>query len=140
MQLEARALEPLDSEHAIARVLCLWVGERQAEQRQALGLAHAAPPVELQAVSTPGAQDRIANVVAGLGKEAAAWLGRALGKGEPVAALLLEAIGTQPAKQHVVGARVLGVQFQAVALEPLHLNRPAPDLLLAPWANWVGEG
>jgi hypothetical protein len=69
--------------------------------------------------------------MARLGEEAAAILRLAFGELEPVAALLHQPIGAQAAQQHIVGAPVLGVQLEAVALEPLHLHGPALDLLLA---------
>jgi hypothetical protein len=39
-------------------------------------------------------------------------------------------IGAEPAEQHVVGRLIPEVQFKAVALEPLHLEQAALDLLL----------
>src|SRR5262245_54261400 len=66
-----------------------------------------------------------------LGEKAAAILRLGLGEGKPVAALLIEPVDAQAAKQDIIGARILGVQLQTVALEPLELHRPALDLLLA---------
>jgi hypothetical protein len=136
VQLEARTLEPLDDEAAVGCVLGLRIGERQAEQRQALSLAGATPPVELQAVGTPRAQDRVADIMAGFGEKATARLGRTLGESEPIAPLLGQTVGAEAAKEHVVGAGVLGVQLEAVAFEPLHLDRLAFDLLFV----LIGDG
>ena len=81
MQLEARALEPLRGVLlAVAERLDLRVAQRQAEQRQILGLALAFLAVELQAAGVPGLQDAAADIVAGLGEEAAAGLRVALGE------------------------------------------------------------
>src|SRR5438067_964679 len=78
----------------------------------------------------PGLQNITADVVPGLGEEAAARRRAALGEGVPVAALLRQPIGAQPPQQHIIGASVLRVQLQPVALEPLNLERLALDLLL----------
>jgi hypothetical protein len=139
MQLEARALEPLDCVGLPFDQLLLRVAERQAEQRQALGRARTAFAVELQAAGAPGRQDRAADVVAGLGEELAYLARRRSREGHTVAALLIQAIRAEPAQQHVVGARVGGVQLQAGALEPLHLRRLAFDALLLLWPDREAE-
>ncbi len=109
VQLEARPLEPLDHEHAIWRRFGLRVAQRQAKQRQALGLAGAQRTVELKAAGAPGPQDRAADVVAGRGGEVAVELRLRSREGRPVASALRQAIGAQAAKQHVIGRLVLGV-------------------------------
>jgi hypothetical protein len=130
VQLEAGALDPLHRELLALDRLGHLVAERQAEQRQAFLEALAVAAVELQPAGLPGPPDLAADVMAGLGEEAAAVFSLALGEGEPVAALLLERVHADPAQQHVVGAGVLGVQLQAGTLEPLSLDRPVLDLLL----------
>ncbi len=72
-------------------------------------------------------------------KELAAILRLALRGALPVAAELAQALVAQPAQQHVVGSRVLGVQLEAVALEELRHVRAAAHLLLARRAEWQAE-
>src|SRR5262245_35646787 len=95
VQLEARALEPLHRVAPARRVLDLRLGERQAEQRQVLGLTLAPLAVELQPAGAPRLENVTTDIVASLGEEAAARLGAGLGEGEPVAALLLEAVDAE---------------------------------------------
>ncbi len=129
VQLEARALEPLDGKHPIRRIFGLCIAQGHAEQQQALGLAPAWRAVELKAAGAPGPQERVADVMAGGGEEAAAVLWLRLWEGRPVAAALPKAVGTEAAKQDIVGLAVFGVQLQAHALEPLRLEHPALDRL-----------
>src|SRR6266508_4371540 len=111
MILEARPLEPLHGVGlSVARCFDLRLGERLAEQRQAFGLALAAPAIELQSMRAPVAQERPAQAVAGRLEKHAAKLSLALREGEPVAAVLLEDRIAQPTEQNVVGRLVLGVQ------------------------------
>jgi hypothetical protein len=121
--LEARALKPL-GHHRVARAVGLGLrrGERQAKQRQALGLAGAAPAIELQAVAVPVAQERLAQVVPGLAEKPAAGPRLLLGEAGPVAALAAQLLIAQPAEQHIVGRAVLGVGLEALALEPLGIE------------------
>src|SRR5215213_9431297 len=90
--LEAGALEPLRQHSGAAGVgLQRRLGERHAEQRKALGLAHAAHAVEIQAMAGPGGPELRGDSVAGAGEEMwRGWVG--LGEGKPVAALLRQPI------------------------------------------------
>ncbi len=71
-----------------------------------------------------------------LGDEDAARLSPRLGggprEGEPVAALLSQTVDAQPAQQYIVRASILGVQLEALALEPLGLHRAALGALKRP--------
>jgi hypothetical protein len=74
--------------------------------------------------------------MAGFGEEPAAVLRASLRECEGIAALLGQPIGAEPTEQHIVGARILGVQLEPVALEPLHLQLTAFyrfDLLRRYW-------
>src|SRR4051812_25205978 len=73
----------------------------------------------------PGREDRAADIVAGLGEEAAVGLRFGLGEREPVAALLGQPVDAQPPEQDIVRSRVFGVQLQACTLKPLRLERLA---------------
>src|SRR5689334_9994315 len=73
--------------------------------------------------------ERAAQGMPTLGEVPAPWLLRALGEGEPIAALLDQAIDAQAAEQHIVGPLILRVQLQAIALEPLDLKGLALDQL-----------
>src|SRR6266498_3515004 len=126
MPLEARALEPLRL-YGLALLIGVLIrlGDRQAEQRQVLGIALAAPPIKLQAVGRPLSQKAdarllVADGVPGL-REVHAASHRAWhdGLGCPVDAALLERFGAQPPEQHVIGPRALLVQLEALALEVL---------------------
>src|SRR6266545_4834764 len=76
------------------------------------------------------------------------WPNRMAGRGEvvftiradlaeriPVALLRCQAIGAQAAQQHIIRPRILGVQLQPVAFEPLQLEW----LTLDPLAGLVGD-
>src|SRR5262245_42922997 len=90
-------------------------------------------------MAAPVAQERLADVMAGLSEEATAGLGGALRKSDPITALLAQAIRAKAAKQDIVGAYVLGVQLQAVALELLDLQAPFFDQLLVLRADREAE-
>src|SRR5687768_4312753 len=83
----------------------------------------------------PRGQNVAADIVAGFGEETAAGLRLAFGERKPVAPLLSEPIDTKPPEQYVVGARVFGVQFQTIALEPLHLEQLPFDLFILLWGD-----
>src|SRR3954447_16639788 len=100
MHLEARALEPLHRIPFGFDRLGLRVAQRQAEQCQTLGLALAAPPVDLEAIGPPGSQDVAAHIVARLGEESAVCLRLALGEREPITPLCRWAIDAEASQQH----------------------------------------
>jgi hypothetical protein len=122
VELEARSLEPLGQHRRAAAVgFHGRLRERHAEQRLALGKAGTAVPVELQPVAGPVAPELRRDRVAGLRE--IMWRARVgLRESEPIACLLLQPIDAESSEQHVVGGRILRVQFQAVALKPLHLE------------------
>src|SRR5690606_10220251 len=123
VQLEAGALEPLgEILAAVAAHLAAGLGEGQPEERQALGGAEAAPPVKVQAVALPVAQEGVADEVPRLGEILAAGLASAarLRLALPVAAELPQPLVAEAAEEHIVGSGVLGAQLEAVALELLH--------------------
>src|SRR5262249_54894202 len=57
----------------------------------------------------------------------------------PITFLSRQAIGAEPPKQHIIRRRVLGMQLEPVALEPLQLDHAAFDLLGTLIADWVAE-
>src|SRR5262245_22844145 len=57
----------------------------------------------------------------------------------PVASLVAQPVGAQPAKQHIVGRRVFRMQLEARPLEPLYPNWPALDPLALLRGNWKAE-
>src|SRR5689334_6813947 len=98
MVLEARALEPLH-QHGLPALddLLAWLADRHAEQRQALGLARAAPAVELQPVAAPVAPELRRDRVAG-GGEVVRRARAGLSEGLPVLALRGQRLDTQAAE------------------------------------------
>src|SRR5215212_666161 len=75
MILHAGTLEPLDrAADPVGADLCRRLGNGEAEQRQALGLALPSASIELQPVRAPVGQERRAEVVPGLGEVATACL------------------------------------------------------------------
>src|SRR6266508_562072 len=139
VQLEARALEPLHAVILALDRLGLRIAQRQAKQRQALGLALALLAVELQAAGAPGRQDRAADMMASFGEESAVGLRFGLGESNPVAALLGQPVDAKPPEQDIIGPRVFGVQLQPYSLEPLRLNGLAFQRLLLLRRHWEPE-
>jgi hypothetical protein len=71
----------------------------------------------------------------GLGKHPTAAGVAALGKAEPVSALLAEPICTEAAEEHIVRAFVLGVQLESIALKALDRECLAVDRRLFEWSD-----
>src|SRR5690349_18306077 len=63
VELEARALEPLHQHRLALDRLLLRLADRHAKQRQALGVAAAAPAIELQPVALPVGGERATQAV-----------------------------------------------------------------------------
>src|SRR3712207_6581266 len=126
MVLEARPLEPLRHDRVAVRIrLATRRGERQAEERERLGVACTLPPIELQAMRLPVAQERIADDLprtTDVESSAAALGRRARRNALDAPSLALKQLGAQPSEQHMVGRSVFGMSLEAIALEPLRHN------------------
>ena len=134
---EARALEPLHLEALAVDRALEWLGDRQAEQRQTLGVALARLAIELQAVAGPVAGEAIArlliaDIMSRLREpHAAGQRPRRYRLGVPIDTLLLKHLLAQQAQQHIIGRSILGVQLEALALEVLHGALPSVSSLLS---------
>ena len=89
-----------------------------------------ARPSNSEPAALPRRQERAAHVVSALGEILAARLWFRARILPPIASLREQVLVAQAAEQDVVGRGVLGVELEALALEPLHLQRAAVDLLL----------
>jgi hypothetical protein len=78
--------------------------------------------------------------VVGFHEGAAIGAGRAARKRFPIAPQLAQAVGAHAPEQDIIGRRVLRVQLQTAALEPLDLSRAAFDQLGLLWRDRQAEG
>jgi len=102
-----------------------------AKQCKMLGICLSGFPIELNAIRTPGAQQRPTNALARFGKETTGGLNTILWVCLPIIAQLRDPFDTKAAQQDIVWPFVLGMQFKPMALEVLNLDRLAlNDLLL----------
>ena len=112
MELEAGAFEPLHLVLLTVRQrLGLQTGHWQAEQCQTLGGADGFFVVQHEAVGLPHLQNITANGMTGLAKDLTAAGVTVFGKGEPIATLLVEAVGAEAPEEHIVGAGICGVEL-----------------------------
>lgn len=116
------ALEVLDpSSYSVRREGGGFFGQGHPPQADAIsGSSKPAQPEP-----RPERSERVTNVVARLREEGTPRLRSYGGCWLGIAPLL----GAEPAEQHIVGVGVLGVQLQALTLEPLYEAGPVADLL-----------
>src|SRR5919199_6290501 len=118
MVFQARPLEPL-REYTIARRVGLdgCLGQRQAEERERLGRRKPGSSVELEAVRMVVRAKRLADgerEIARTDRLAVRAGGRRLPLGAPLTAELPQALVAEPAEEHVVGGRLVGMVFEPV--------------------------
>lgn len=131
MQFEAGAFKPLHLQPLLVDQIGDGRSEGQTKEGQTFRVAEAGLAIQFDAVGTPGAQEGFTHVLLGLGEEATAGGGPTVDRPAPTAALTVLDFNAEVTEQDIVGRRVVGVEFEAVAFEPLHLHGLSFDHFLA---------